>query len=93
MTDCQATTGAWLRRQFRGQGRRLTRAVLLATVTALAAMALLGLSGWFISAAALAGLAAGGPAVAFNLLAPSAGIRALAERNSGNEDQSIQTGS
>ncbi|MEO1903375.1 MAG: thiol reductant ABC exporter subunit CydC [Alcanivorax sp.] len=78
MTDCQATTGAWLRRQFRGQGRRLTRAVLLATVTALAAMALLGLSGWFISAAALAGLAAGGPAVAFNLLAPSAGIRALA---------------
>lgn len=78
MTDSQATTGAWLRRQFRGQGRRLTRAVLLATVTALAAMALLGLSGWFISAAALAGLAAGGPAVAFNLLAPSAGIRALA---------------
>lgn len=78
MTDSRATTGAWLRRQFQGQGRRLTRAVLLATVTALAAMALLGLSGWFISAAALAGLAAGGPAVAFNLLAPSAGIRALA---------------
>ena len=41
-------------------------------------MGLLGLSGWFLSAAALAGVAAGGPAVAFNLLAPSAGIRALA---------------
>ncbi len=42
-------------------------------------MALLGLSGWFISAAALAGLAAGGiGAISFNLLAPSAGIRALA---------------
>ncbi len=68
----------WLREQFRGQGQRLLNATLLALVTALTAMALLGLSGWFISAAALAGLAAGGPAVAFNLLTPSAGIRALA---------------
>ncbi|AFT71319.1 Putative ABC-type Xenobiotic transport system,ATPase and permease component [Alloalcanivorax dieselolei B5] len=68
----------WLRHQFKGEGPRLRNAGLLALITALAAMALLGLSGWFISAAALAGLAAGGPAVAFNLLVPSAGIRALA---------------
>ena len=68
----------WFRHQFKGEGTRLRNAGLLALITALAAMALLGLSGWFISAAALAGLAAGGPAVAFNLLVPSAGIRALA---------------
>lgn len=68
----------WLRHQFKGEGARLRNAGLLALITVLAAMALLGLSGWFISAAALAGLAAGGPAVAFNLLVPSAGIRALA---------------
>lgn len=78
MIDTAPRIGRWLREQFHGQGRRLRNAALLALVTALAAMALLGLSGWFISAAALAGLAAGGPAVAFNLLTPSAGIRALA---------------
>ncbi|MFC6330929.1 ABC transporter transmembrane domain-containing protein, partial [Alloalcanivorax gelatiniphagus] len=79
MTDPQISARHWLRQQFKGQGRRLRNAWLLALTTALAAMALLGLSGWFISAAALAGLAAGGiGAISFNLLAPSAGIRALA---------------
>ncbi len=78
MSDHSPRIGYWLREQFRGQGKHLRNAALLALVTALAAMALLGLSAWFISAAALAGLAAGGPAVAFNLLTPSAGIRALA---------------
>ena len=68
----------WLRDWLRPERPALQRAWLLALLTALAGMGLLGLSGWFLSAAALAGVAAGGPAVAFNLLAPSAGIRALA---------------
>lgn len=72
------STSAWLTTHFRDQRRKLFNAWLLALVTALAGMALLGISGWFISAAALAGLAANGPAVAFNLLTPSSGIRAFA---------------
>lgn len=47
----------------------------LATLTVAAGIGLLGLSGWFITATALAGLAA---AVAFNVFLPSAGIRLLA---------------
>ncbi|MBL7250124.1 thiol reductant ABC exporter subunit CydC [Alloalcanivorax marinus] len=79
MNDRPVSPRHWLRQQFKGEGRRLRNAWLLALITALSAMALLGLSGWFISAAALAGLAAGGiGAISFNLLAPSAGIRALA---------------
>ena len=79
MSDHNISTSRWLREQFKGEGRRLRNAWLLALITALAAMGLLGLSGWFISAAALAGLAAGGiGAISFNLLTPSAGIRALA---------------
>ncbi|MBB2776534.1 UNVERIFIED_ORG: ATP-binding cassette subfamily C protein CydC [Comamonas terrigena] len=50
---------------------------LLATLTALAGMALLGLSGWFITATALAGLASA-TGLAFNVFMPSAGIRLLA---------------
>lgn len=48
----------------------------LALLTLLAGTALLGLSGWFISAAALAGLAGAG--AAFNLFMPSAGVRFFA---------------
>ncbi|KIQ16742.1 ABC transporter ATP-binding protein [Variovorax paradoxus] len=50
---------------------------LLAAVTVLAGMALLGLSGWFITATALAGLHAA-TAFTFDVFAPSAGIRLLA---------------
>lgn len=49
---------------------------LLAFATLFAGTALLGLSGWFISAAALAGLAGAGSA--FNLFVPSAGVRFFA---------------
>jgi len=49
---------------------------LLAFATLFAGTALLGLSGWLISAAALAGLAGAG--TAFNLFLPSAGIRFFA---------------
>ncbi|MDH0866164.1 thiol reductant ABC exporter subunit CydC [Mitsuaria sp. GD03876] len=57
-------------------GRRLLLGALLAVLTVLAGIALLGLSGWFITAAGLAGLTAG--ALAFNVFAPSAGVRLLA---------------
>ena len=50
---------------------------LLAVVTALSGMALLGLSGWFITATAIAGLNAS-LAFMFDVFMPSAGIRLLA---------------
>ena len=50
---------------------------LLATVTVLAGMSLLGLSGWFITATAMAGLNMG-TAFMFDVFMPSAGIRLLA---------------
>ncbi|MFA5121718.1 thiol reductant ABC exporter subunit CydC [Zavarzinia sp.] len=57
--------------------RRLLLGALLAVVTALAGLTLLGLSGWFITASAIVGLAPAA-ALAFNVFAPSAGIRLLA---------------
>ncbi|MDT8330830.1 ATP-binding cassette domain-containing protein [Roseomonas gilardii] len=64
--------------ECRRQRPRLLLGGLLAALVAAASVTLLGLSGWFITAAALAGL--GGPAVAqgFNYLLPSAAIRLLA---------------
>ncbi|KAF1023532.1 MAG: putative ABC transporter ATP-binding protein [Paracidovorax wautersii] len=58
------------------QSRRtlLLLGAALAAVTALAGMALLGLSGWFISATALAGLSAA-TALVFDVFMPSSGIR------------------
>ena len=53
--------------------------ILLSIVTALATIALLTLSGWFITAAAIAGtVATDGIAISFNFLQPAAIIRALA---------------
>ena len=58
---------------------RLLGGGVLAVLTALAAIALLGLSGWFICAAAVAGaMAPDGVAVTFNFMQPAAEIRALA---------------
>lgn len=59
------------------QPRPLLLGCLLAAVTVLAGMALLGLSGWFITATALAGLHAA-TAFTFDVFMPSAGIRLLA---------------
>lgn len=56
---------------------RMVLGATLATLTVLAGMGLLGLSGWFIAATAIAGLQVGG-ALAFDVFAPSAGIRLLA---------------
>lgn len=57
--------------------RQLALGCLLSVVTVLAGIALLGLSGWFITATALAGLVPA-TALAFDVFAPAAGIRLLA---------------
>lgn len=62
---------------WRDRARALLAGAALAAATALAGMALLGLSGWFISATAFAGLSTA-TALAFDVFAPSAGIRLLA---------------
>ncbi|WP_432726144.1 thiol reductant ABC exporter subunit CydC [Variovorax sp. W6] len=66
-----------LRPFFAAQPRPLLLGCLLAAITVLAGMALLGLSGWFITATALAGLHAA-TAFTFDVFMPSAGIRLLA---------------
>lgn len=58
------------------RGRALLLGALLSALTVFAGIALLGLSGWFITAASLAGLTA--TAITFDVFAPSAGIRLLA---------------
>ncbi|OWQ91002.1 ABC transporter ATP-binding protein [Roseateles aquatilis] len=74
----------------RTAGRRLLLGALLALLTVLAGIALLGLSGWFIAAAGLAGLTAG--ALAFNVFLPSAGVRLLAlARTAGRYGERVVT--
>ena len=72
------TLDALLAEQRCAQGGRLRLAALSAALVSGASVALLGLSGWFITGAAIAG--AGGFAVvqAFNYLLPAAVIRMLA---------------
>jgi ATP-binding cassette subfamily C protein CydC len=60
------------------QRPRLLLAGGLAALVAAASVLLLGLSGWFISAAALAGAAGPAAAAGFNYMLPSAAIRLLA---------------
>ena len=67
-----------IRAQEKAQGLSLLAASLTAALVAAAAVLLLGLSGWFITASALAGLAGPLTAKAFNYLVPSALIRFLA---------------
>lgn len=55
----------------------LAAGALLAAITVLAGIALLGLSGWFITATAIAGLSSA-TALVFDVFAPAAGIRFLA---------------
>ena len=62
-----------------GAGRRRLRiAGACGVLASLSAVALLGLSGWFLTAAGLAGLAGIAAVQAFNYLIPSAAIRLLA---------------
>ena len=64
--------------QRRAQQGRLRLAAAAGAVVSVAAVCLLGLSGWFITGAALAGIAGGATAHAFNYMMPSAIIRLLA---------------
>lgn len=69
----------WLRRLVFSKPKRLWFGTAIALVTALFGMALLGLSGWFISATALAGGAiALGLVVSFDVFLPGGGIRFFA---------------
>ena len=63
-----------LRLFYRGHRTLLLSGVLLACLTVLSGMALLGLSGWFISATAIAGFSVA-TALAFDVFMPSSGIR------------------
>jgi ATP-binding cassette, subfamily C, bacterial CydC len=60
----------------RGEKQQVRRAALYAALVAVASVALLALSGWFLTAAALA--AGAGTALAFNYMLPSAAIRLFA---------------
>ena len=72
-----------LRLFFRTKGTALLAGIATATVTVLAGIALLGLSGWFITATAIAGLSSA-TAVVFDVFAPAAGIRLLAILRTGS---------
>ncbi|ACI59416.1 ABC transporter, CydDC cysteine exporter (CydDC-E) family, permease/ATP-binding protein CydC (plasmid) [Rhizobium leguminosarum bv. trifolii WSM2304] len=65
-----------LRLFFAERRRALLLGAALSAATVAAGIALLGLSGWFITATSLAGLSA--VAITFDVFAPSAGIRLLA---------------
>ncbi|MEC8534219.1 MAG: amino acid ABC transporter ATP-binding/permease protein, partial [Pseudomonadota bacterium] len=86
--------GALIAAQRRAQRLRLRIAATTGAIVAVAATCLLGLSGWFITSAALAGIAGSAAVQAFNYMVPSATIRLLAilrtgaryiERVSGHE--------
>ncbi|KAB2725240.1 thiol reductant ABC exporter subunit CydC [Brucella intermedia] len=72
-----------LRLFFRTKGTTLLAGIATATVTVLAGIALLGLSGWFITATAIAGMSIATAAV-FDVFAPAAGIRLLAILRTGS---------
>ncbi|MGK5021619.1 amino acid ABC transporter ATP-binding/permease protein [Janthinobacterium sp. LB2P10] len=72
-----------LRQLLLAQPGKLIAGAMLAALTAVAGMALLGLSGWFITATSLAGLHAS-TAVLFDVFGPSAGIRLLAIGRTGS---------
>ncbi|PLY40431.1 ABC transporter ATP-binding protein [Janthinobacterium sp. ROICE36] len=72
-----------LRQLLLAQPGKLIAGAMLAALTAVAGMALLGLSGWFITATSIAGLHAS-TAVLFDVFGPSAGIRLLAIGRTGS---------
>lgn len=67
-----------IRAETRAQRDRLILAAACAVIATSAAIGLLGLSGWFLTSAALAGLAGLATAQMFNVLIPSSIIRLLA---------------
>ncbi|PXX95598.1 thiol reductant ABC exporter subunit CydC [Halomonas sp. LBP4] len=74
----RTTFAPWLRLLDRRRGRLVAGAALMA-LTLLSAVGLLALSGWFITASALAGLAmVAGLAASLDVYVPGGGIRAFA---------------
>jgi len=67
--------GRLLAQIYRRHWPSLAATVALALLTALAGAGLLGVAGWFLTGAALAGAASASAAQAFNLFAPSALVR------------------
>jgi len=67
-----------IRQQRKRHADGLRLAAASAAIVGAAAVLLLGLSGWFLTGAAIAGLGGLAAAQAFNVLLPSAGIRLLA---------------
>lgn len=67
-----------VREERQAQRSRLLLAAAAGAAVSVASVTLLGLSGWFITGAALAGAAGASAAQAFNYLLPSAVIRLLA---------------
>ena len=72
------TLGMLLRHELHDSRWRFRQAAMLAALVSGASIALLGLSGWFITASALAGAAGVATALAFNYLLPAVAIRLLA---------------
>ena len=71
--------GLFFLKLFKPYSAWLLGGIVLSLITSLAAIVLLTLSGWFISASALAGLmVVDGQVLAFNFMLPAAQIRALA---------------
>ena len=69
---------ALIRQQRKRHADGLRLAAVSAAIVGASAVLLLGLSGWFLTGAAIAGLGGLAAAQAFNVLLPSAGIRLLA---------------
>jgi ATP-binding cassette subfamily C protein CydC len=74
----QSPLAALIRQQRQRHADGLRLAAASAAAVGAATVLLLGLSGWFLTGAAIAGLAGLASAQAFNVLLPSAGIRLLA---------------
>src|SRR5450830_1824388 len=72
-----------LRQLLLAQPGKLLAGAVLAALTVIAGMALLGLSGWFITATSIAGLHTS-TALMFDVFGPSAGIRLLAIGRTGS---------
>lgn len=69
----------WFDLLIKSQGRRLYWGILWAVITALSGVSLLMLSGWFITATALAGIAiSAGIMLLFDMYMPGSGIRFFA---------------
>lgn len=69
----------WFNLLFKNQAKRIYWGIFWAFFTAFSGVALLALSGWFITATALSGIALGiGAAVAFDMYMPGSGIRFFA---------------